>query len=267
MDGTAEDPTAPRLGNEPDAVVVEDKPVDTRYPQREVERPITLHKGMSEVSLELRTRFSPFLSNGTLRARYGITKQVQLGFRYNFGGLYNDPGSNEFVYNLGKAAGLDLTYQIKDFIGVSLGVPVYFDPVATSIQIGVPLRFRLGDNMVFGGLNDLIEIRVTKFMPSYTWEYENELLSKDVSVNTTTNKSNLRLSGYATYQKDPKLAFTGRLGVTAVEFSSTNLLYSLRGALQFTPKRYLDLGAGLGFDDLARASHTFGLDVYLSVRI
>jgi hypothetical protein len=265
IEGTDETPEAP-VGEKPLVAAVV-TPKMTGYPTEFVARPITLTRGTSEVQLSARSTFSPFISNATLRARYGITRQWQIGLRYNIGGLYKDPTSAKNEFNLGKAAGFDVTYQVQHWIGASLSVPVYLDPVAVSVNIGVPLNFRFGDKVTVGGLGDLLEIRATKFVPSYNIELENELHAQQIKTNTTTSKGRLRFAGFGAYQHKPNLAFIGQLGVTAEDFASNDLRYLMRGGLMFTPKRYLDLGASIGFDDLQAASETFGIELSLAVRI
>jgi hypothetical protein len=237
------------------------------YPIEEVARPLTLPRGTSEVAIDIRAVVSPLVSNATLRARFGITRQWQIGLRYNVGGVYKDPVSGSNGFNVGKAAGLEVSYLITDYIAASVAVPVYLDPVATSINIGAPIRFRFGPKVSLGGLDDLLQIRTSKFVPSFTSELENESRKQDVKTNTSTLKGNLRFVGYGVYQQKANLAFFGRLGVTARDFSSNDLLYLLRAGLQFSPKRFVDLGASIGFDDLAQPTRTFGLELSAAVRI
>ena len=265
IEGTSESPDAPVSGETP-IVEVKAAPA-TGYPIEEVARPITLPQGMSEVALELRATLSPFVSNATLRARYGITRQWQIGVRYNGGGFYKDPVTNQSGYNVGKAAGFDVTYLVNSWIGASIGVPIYLDPVATSISIGAPIRFRFGPKVTVGGLGDLLDIRVSKFVPSFYSEYANEGLAEAYRTNTTKPTGNLRFAGYGIYQQKPNLALYGRIGVTARDFSSLDLLYLLRAGLSFSPKRFIDLGASVGFDDLALPGRTFGFEASATFRI
>lgn len=265
MEGTDESPEN-AVSTEPKVVVA--KVVEhTGFPIEAVARPITLPRNMSEVAIELRSTLSPFVSNATLRARYGITRQWQIGLHYNGGGFFEDPVSGKSGYNVGKAAGLDVTYQVQHYVGVTFGVPIYLDPVATAIAVGVPLHFRFGPKYAVGGLDDLLDIRVTKFVPSFYSEEENEVGANNIRTKTITPKGNLRFAGWGMYQHKPNLAFYGRLGVTAVDYSSLNLLYVMRAGLSYSPKRFLDLGASIGFDDLALPGRTFGIEASLAFRI
>nr|MBP9086395.1 hypothetical protein [Kofleriaceae bacterium] len=226
IEGTSESPDAPVTGEAPIVATIKAAP-QTGYPIEEVARPITLPQGMSEVALELRATLSPFVSNATLRARYGITRQWQIGLRYNGGGFYKDPITSKSGYNVGKAAGLEVTYLVNAWIGASIGVPIYLDPVASSISLGAPIRFRFGPKVTVGGLGDLLDIRISKFVPSFYSEYANEGLANAFRTNTTTDTGNLRFAGYGIYQQKPNLALYGRIGVTARDFSSLDLLYLL----------------------------------------
>src|SRR5439155_11532013 len=114
------------------------------YPMEEVVRPITLPANMSEVGLAPHAQVKPYAGADALRARYGITRQVQLGLTYLFAGIYDDPvtmTTKDYGVHGGKAVGLDLTVLLADWIGVRVGVPVYLKPVAASLTIGVPLKF------------------------------------------------------------------------------------------------------------------------------
>jgi len=113
---------------------------------------------------------SRFASSMALRARYGITSKVQLGLTYMLGGLFDDPAtptSSSVALHSGKAVGLDVTVMLQDWIGVQLGVPVYISPLAISIAVGAPIKFTFADKFAIGGLDDLLNIRVKKFAPSF----------------------------------------------------------------------------------------------------
>ena len=83
-----------------------------------------------------------------LRARYGITRQIQLGLTYVLGGIYDDPktAADKIGLHPGKAIGLDVTYLVRDFVGVRVGVPVWIyrpeegGAPAIGLTVGVPLR-------------------------------------------------------------------------------------------------------------------------------
>ena len=98
--------------NRPRAVAAPVAKKPTGYPIEEALRPITLPQNMAEVSIASALRSSPFADADALRARYGITPQVQLGLTYVFGGIYDDPTTDEKTgkaFHAGKAVGLDVT--------------------------------------------------------------------------------------------------------------------------------------------------------------
>lgn len=275
MEGTNEDPDAPRLAGQkdPEVVAVPKKETRTGYPIEEVLRPITLPQNMSEVSLGMLAQVSPYAGSSTLRARYGITRQVQLGLSYLVGGIYAEKnfiaGSSEGTkLHAGKAVGLDLTVSLQDWLAVRVGVPVYVDPVAVGVTLGAPLRFVFANKLVLGGMEDVVNLKIRKFHPSFQQEYINAIGAANDASNTAQSDGFLRFSGYAIYQHKPNLAFIGRFGVDAdLSPGDTGAATSfIRAGLQYSPRRFLDVGGSLGFEDLARGG-SFAPAAYVAVRI
>ena len=285
MEGTNENPDAPKsLGGEPTVPSAPPVLKKSGYPIEEVFRPITLPQNMSEVSLDIHAALSPYTGSSTLRARYGITRQVQLGLSYLIGGIYADedfvPGaSGSTKFHAGKAVGVDVTVLVANWIGIKVGVPVYIDPLAFGLNIGVPVKFVFGDKLALGGLDDLLSIKLTKFAPTFYQESTNATAAAGTDdtggSNTVQSRGALRFSGYAIYQHKPELALVGRLGVTMEDFAATGtqsnaenggLTTFLRAGVQYSAKKFLDIGGSLGFDDLAELG-SFGPAVYLNVRI
>ena len=280
MEGTNENPDAPRIiGEQNQGGVPAAPPVMKKsgYPIEEVFRPITLPQNMSEIGIEMHAQVSPYAGASSLRARYGITRQVQLGLTYLMAGIFAE---KDFVLGSaggtkvhpGKAVGLDVTILVQDWIGIRVGVPVYIDPVAVGLTIGAPLKFVFGNKLAIGGLDDLLSIKLSKFAPSFYQESTNVALARASDTNSVISKGFLRFSGFGVYQHKPNLAIIGRLGVTIDDFSTAKsnagggLTTFLRAGFQYTAKKRIDLGLALGFDNLARAG-TFGPQAYLNVRI
>jgi len=146
-------------------------PKPTGYPIELAQRPITLLKGMGEVSISPHTEFSDFLFVDRLRARYGITSEIQVGLTYAYGALYNEElimgMTKAYDFHAGKAVGLDVQYLITKFLAVKVGVPIYVDPVAVSLQLGAPMKFHITDKFAIGGLDDLLNIKLSKFPVEY----------------------------------------------------------------------------------------------------
>ena len=298
-DGTSEDPGAPRpLGVEekPQVVAVPEKKPESGYPIEEAARPINLPAGMAEVAIGPRfmasvpegAPFGPstmdigYVGSDALRARYGITRQVQLGFTYVLGGIYDDPrtASDKLGFHPGKAIGLDVQYLVRDWVGVKVGVPVWIyrpeegGAPAIGLTIGTPIKFRFGRKLALGGLDDLLAIKITRFAPSFEHEYLNAYRAALDDIGTPGPAGFLRLAGYAVYQQSPKLALIGRVGITFEDFTSTKTQSDrgggsatfIRGGLEYTVRKYLDVGVSAGFEDLS-ALGTFGLTTLLAFRI
>jgi hypothetical protein len=283
MEGRDENPDAPR-GTE---VKVEATigPVETKpagYPVELALRPITLPANMAEVSIAPHLVASPFAATDALRARYGITPKIQLGLTYVMYGVYRsdavDPMITDKSYGIhpGKAGGLDVTVLLTNWAAVRVGLPVYLDPFAMGVTIGAPLKFKLTDQLAVGGMDDLLTIALpigAEFAPSYYHDFINaERANRDVN-NTAQSAGLLRFSGYAIYQQKTNMAIVGRVALEFEDFSAnlTNAgggaTTSIHGGVMFTPKKFLDVGATIGFDDLSRLPESFALSGFLSVRI
>jgi hypothetical protein len=253
----------------------------TGYPIEEYLRPINLPQNMSEVAIGPHAQLgigdgARYQFSDALRARYGITRKVQLGFTYMLGGAYDDPATVEdkIGFHSGKALGFDVTVLLEDWIGIRAGVPFYIKPGAFSLALGVPLRFRVGGKFTVGGLDDLLNIRISKFAPSFYQEAINAQAVVNEDTMTTQSRGQLRISTYGIMQHDRKTAFIGRVGFQMEDFTATRtqsnagggIAYFLRGGVQYSPRRYLDVGFFLGFDDLATIG-SFGPSALLAARI
>jgi hypothetical protein len=275
--GTAENPGAPTSPNTDAPIDAPPPPPPMKksgYPIEEVQRPITLPTFMSEVALDMRTGVappnSPVDAEPTLRGRFGITRQWQIGLEYGIGGFYDDNATDmmdKVEFNTGKSLGFDVTYQALSWVGARVAVPMYLDPFAIGATFGAPLKFRLGPKFAFGGMHDFLSIKFHNFMPSTTSERENEANAGLVATNTGTAAGALRFSTFGVYQAKPNLALGGQLGITLADFSSQDSIYTLRGTLQHSPMKKLDLGAALGFGDLTDARNSFQVNLFAQFRI
>lgn len=279
MEGRDENPDAPKGIDTDVAVTVAPTVVKPAgYPIEEALRPITLPQSMAEVSISPHAVVKPFSGTDALRARYGITKQVQLGLTYVYGGIYDDPTTvkRSYGFHVGKAAGLDVTVLLTNWLGVKVGVPVYFDPVATSFQAGAPMKFIFGSKLAVGGLDDVLNIRITKFAPRLDFEQANAIAADNENNRTVQSRGQIRFAGYVQYQQTPMLALIGRAGVESdlgggaegalgTDGSSGTRTF-IHARAQYTPKPNLDVGGGLGFEDLADEG-SFGFSLFLAGRI
>ncbi|HET7505932.1 MAG TPA: hypothetical protein VFK02_33160 [Kofleriaceae bacterium] len=279
VSGKDENPDAPRsmLDSETPAVAAT-APVKPRtgYPLEDVARPVTLPQNMSEVSINPHAAVSPYAGATALRARYGITSKIQLGVTYMLGGIFDDPATTESKqgFHPGKAVGPDVTVMLQDWIGVQVGVPIYISPFAISLALGAPMKFTFGDKFAIGGLDDLLNIRISKFAPTFYQEVQNATNANDNLTNTIKSQGELRVSVFGIYQYEPDLAFTGKTGIQMEDFSTgktdgcaggclTTFIYA---GLKYSPRKYLDLGASIGFDDLAHGG-SFAPAGFLAFRI
>jgi hypothetical protein len=275
MNGTDENPDAPK-GTEEHVVVT--APVVKRpagYPIEEVLRPITLPENMSEVAIGPHFQVSPYAASDALRGRYGITRQVQLGLTYVTFGVYDDPTNvaKKYAFHPGKALALDVTVLLKNWVGVRVGVPLYFDPFAMSVQLGAPMKFVFDDKLAIGGLEDVVTITAKEFSPSLYQEAANAVGAANKMAGGSQSRGRLRFSGYAEYQQSRQLALIGRLGLDFDDFSANKNAQGygggvifIRAGVLYSVRRYFDLGASLGFDDLAKGG-SFGPQINLAVRI
>ena len=278
MNGTDENPDAPRdVGGEAKVVAV--APAMTRapgYPVEEALRPLTLPQSLSEISISPHFQASPYAGSDALRARYGITPQVQLGFTYVMYGVFEDPTTMKQKFHAGKAAGLDVTVVLQRWLAVRGGVASYFDPLAFGLQLGAPIKFTFGDKVAIGGLDDLLSIRISKFAPTFYSEQQNAAAAASLMSHTEQSRGHLRFSGYGIYQYATKTALIGRIGLdddlgtggggSAGTSSTSPTTMFVRAGLSLTPRKSVDVGGSVGFDDLAHAG-SFGLALSLAVRI
>jgi hypothetical protein len=278
MEGRDENPDAPRGGEDkPQVVTAPTEPKTTGYPIELAQRPITLVANMAEVAIDPHIRVGAPVSGTTaLRARYGITRQVQLGLTYVIGGLYGEPPGSDMDYKFhpGKAGGLDVTVLVTNWAAVRVGVPVYLDPFALSLAVGAPMKFHIGDKVAIGGLDDLLNITIKEFAPSFYQETLNAAAADRQMTGSAQSRGTLRLSAFGIYQHKPNLAIIGRAALEFDDFATNRgangyggATTSIHGGVSFSPKRFLDVGGTLGFDDLSQMPDSFTLSGFLAVRI
>jgi hypothetical protein len=284
MNGVNENPDNPHaMTNQPDApVVVAPVAKPTGYPIQEVLRPITLPQNMSEISIAPHLQVSPFLASDAIHARYGITSKVQLGLSYAYFGAYDrdltDPAaSSKIGFHSGKTFGIDVTILLQNWLALRVGVPLYINPVAFALAIGAPIKFTFGDKFAVGGLDDLLLIKLSKFAPSLYQEGYNAEAAHNLTTNTQQSNGHLRFSFYGEYQHDDKLALIGRIGIDtdlgatsggggAGTSSNSGTQTFIKAGLQYSPRKYFDIGGQLGWDDLSTLG-TFGPQLFLALRI
>jgi len=269
--GGEEDPDAPLIGEQP----VETGPTapvqkKTGYPIAEVERPITLPDFTSEVRLDLRLFPDPVDAEFGLRARYGITRQAQVGVRYNIGGFYDDgkpAGDDKATFNTGKAVALEFQYLLQEWVAPRVTIPMYVDPFAIGMTLGAQLKFKILEKLALVGFDDVVGFKLTdKFVPDLESERVNEAYADALTVSGFNPDGYLRFDGGVVYQAKPNVAVGARLGVTFVDFSDNDAPTSMRLNVQFTPKKMIDVIGQLGMNALDD-TNSFNIGAALAVRI
>jgi hypothetical protein len=263
--GASETPTAPdaAVGMEQPAVettTAEQSARPETYPIAVALRPITLYSGMFEVGAGAAMYPSPAAFTTTLRGRYGITDQVEVGLRYAALGV--DEGGTV----MGKAMAVDVVVEITEWAAAQLSVPVLLEPFAMGFTLGAPLKFRFGDSfaLFFGG--DLFSYRIKDFVPSVVDPRINAGRTDDVATGTLVSSGNLRLIGGAIYQLEPHMSLSGDFGI-AVEFADNEKTDVPLGAtFSYTFADLLDLSGRLGFDNIGSGG-TFSLTAGLTARL
>lgn len=267
MEGTSENPEAPVDFDAPPPPVAAPKAAKpTGYPMEEVARPLTLQRFQTEVGFDTRNTFSPFVNGSALRARFGVTDKVQVSLVYNVGGLYDD-GRDKITFNTGKAVGVGATVQLAPWVAAAVSFPMYLEPFAASMTLGAPMKFRFAERYALVLAEDVVDVRLTEFVPSLIDEAANEVQAGRVGTNTTRNKGNLRFGGAGYYQHRPNLALVGRIAVSFIDFKSIDIGYLLKAGAQYSVRKNLDLSALVGFDDLEEAKRTFGLTLSAQIRL
>lgn len=269
MEGTAENPDAPKLPFEEEPVDQPDAPppVMTGYPIQEVLRPLTLPAVTSEVGLEVGSRFDPVDMEMALRARYGITRQWQVGVRYLIGGVYEDEMTEESGFNTGKAFGVDLSYLVFDWMAAKITLPFYVDPFAMGVTIGAPMKFRFADKFAIVALDDFLDIKINTFIPSLKSEAENESRVAEDEVGTITPDGNIHLRAGIIYQQAENLAIRGNFVQTFADFGDDDNPTGVELIGQYSVNEDFDIAGRAGIDALDRSSSTFGIILFGQYRI
>ena len=263
--GASETPSAPDA-----AVGMEQPAVETTTAERSVRpetypievalRPITLYSGTVEVGAGAGMYPSPAAFTTTLRGRYGITDQVEVGLRYAALGV--DEGGAV----TGKAMAVDVVVGITDWAAAQLTLPVLLDPFAMGFTLGAPLKFRFGDDFALFFGSDLFSYRIKDFVPSVVDPRINAGRVDAVATGTLVSSGSLRLIGGAIYQLAPHMSLAGDFGVAVELADNENTNVPLGATLSYTFGDLLDLSGRLGFDNIGRGG-TFSLTAGLAVRL
>ncbi|MBL4634865.1 MAG: hypothetical protein JKY56_13415 [Kofleriaceae bacterium] len=261
--GSDENPDVPAYGFADRSAPKEDAIKSTGpsgYPLRAIDRPINLPGGMSEVTLTSDVNVDPFAVGGLLRGAYGITKEAQLSLNYGLGAF------SDSNFSTGKAVALEGQYLIKNFLAVQIAVPVYLDPLAVGLVLGVPMRFQFFDKLRLDIGRDFLGIKLHEFLPSIENARQNDRFIGNLANNTIIPQYTIKTSVIGTYQHTDATALNAELGVQFDDSESAATTLMHVGVLHSTSNKF-DLGARIGAVDMASFTDSFALRLFLRVRI
>ncbi len=260
--GMEENPDAPTTGGDDtnQRVVMKAPTGPVEYPVESHRRPITLHGGMSQATLDYPVFFDPFRTAGQLVAAYGITAEIEAQLRYGIGSYSNDASK----YYAGKSVALGGVYQVMPWLGAQLELPILLDPFAMGVTLGAPLKFRFDKFALFVG-RDLVTFKIAKFAPIVEDALATEALRAAEEVNAILPDGTLRITGGIIYALKPNMSITGETGIVAVDFAGDEATWLLRASVAMESKRF-DYGARLGIEDLDD-TESINLALFGSLRI
>lgn len=231
------------------------------YPREVVARPLILHAGMTQVTFDTLSNVDDFFVTSLLEARHSVNPRVQIGLGYNPGAVDGDG------FTPGKAFSVEARYLITDWLVAQAKIPVFVDPFSLGVTVGAPMKFRFGDKLAFILGQDLISVKLVRFVAAVEDPLFNDGQVAADDVNTTLDAGELRFLGGVIYQYSPELAITAESGILAKDFSNTDAGVPLLATLTYASSSKLDLGARVGFRNLDDATGTFGATILVAVRL
>ena len=263
------------------AAAVKARPRTTKatYPVELTRRPMTLPQNTAEISLD-----APIVFGGTvdhaastapdlgaratqvLRAAYGVTQDIQVGVSYGFGSERLSPPDGAKGFEAGKAFSLDGAYTVvPDHLAVSLSLPFYADPFATSLTLGAPFRINVGEQLALVGGQDLVEIAINKW-PVRIGDPEFNLdQAARGEGDVSPSKGAVNLQFGAQVQLKKHIALSGFTRIHFEDFVGDDLRVPLWLGVTWS-KWNLDLGGRLGFARLDE-SDSFGVALSVAYRL
>lgn len=236
-------------------------PKPTGYPEKVVDRPITLHRNMVEANFDYYVNASPFRGDGLVGGRYGVSDQIEVGLRYGFGSASSDG------YSTGKTLALDAEYLIRPWVAAQLSIPILVDPLAVGVTLGAPMKFSFFNKLAFELGRDLVSFRTNRFVPEIENAQATEALVAADDVGTEPDNGEIHIEAKAIYQARPNIAGELRAALTAPDFSLPSdapLLFDV--GVVYTHEKRLDIGGRLGFQDLNQAGDSFGISLFAGWR-
>jgi hypothetical protein len=231
------------------------------YPDRVIDRPLTLPGSTSEVSFALPVLVDPYAFGATLRGTYAITSDVQVGLRYGLGAFTEDG------FNVGKAVSLDTQYRFTDNISAQVAIPAFLDPFAVGLVLGAPMRFKFFDTFLILVGEDLVSIKLHEFFPSIDNAGQNAANILRLETNEITPLWLGTASVRGVYQWSEKTALDAQFGFQVDDRRETASTTLFNVGLLRVHNQDLDFGARLGATSLSEFVDTFGLSVFANYRI
>jgi len=282
-EGPIADPNIPDAPPEGDAITVEDleeggvravkkqRYTKKTYPLELVKRPLTLAAAQAEISLD-----SPFLMGSgnptlwqVLRARYGITRDIEGGITYSFGLLNLSPPDGVETFEPGKGFSFDGAYTIwAEHLAVAMSLPFYVDPDAFGMgfNLSIPFRVNLGSRWAIFGGQDLLQVRIVKMPVDPANPGANLAIVAASAGGGEEPRGNLAINVGGMFQFKPNVAIYATMGFRYLDFEDTGAPVSLFGGATWSRHNRLDLGGRLGFLDMDN-SDSFSLSVYAAYRL
>lgn len=267
LEGKTEDPEFIKNEEPTDVLATPAAAEVPRWSDQEVQRPLTLPALTAELRLDLPVRPFLFSADYILGVRFGVVDELELGIDYNIGGSYDD-GRDALLFNPGKGMQLSATYRFHSMLGARLAIPMYFDPFAFGVVMGLPTKFVINKRLAFGTTGEMLGLRVYEFLPTLRSELPNEANANQIAASGNTSRGYFRMVGYTQYQWRDKTVILGQIGVELPDFGTLKVVYPLKGGIQHTVLAgRADLVGLVGFDDLSFAEDSFGFDLGVRFRL
>lgn len=242
------------------------------YPRELVRRPMTLAEDQAEIVLDV-----PFVAGDghptltqVLRGSFGVTVDLQLGVTYSVGLERLNAQTGEDGFEAGKAFSADAAYTIiPGYLAAQVRLAFYADPdlFGLGLVLGVPFKLTFAERwQIFGGA-DLVTIKL-KGLAVYPSDPARNLgaAALDARGGVTPSGSVDVTLGVA-FQVQQALAVWGTVGYGWPDFDTKDQPFGLFAGLTYSPRRFWDLGARLGFLALDEPAASFSIGAFAALRM
>jgi len=261
------DAATTNLGDEPATRVARKRGRYTKknYPLELIKRPLTLARRQAEITFDVPFVFDAKTLTQVLRADYGVTQDFQLGLTYSFGLETLSPSH----FEAGKAFSLDCGYTIvPGWLSVVGRLPMYVDPFAMGVTLGVPFRVPLVGKWALHGGHDLVAVRIHRFpVDAADPAYNLGALAATRPGFGKEPDANLNINFGAIYQAKPNVGVYGTMAYRFPDLSTDDQPISLFVGATWAKSRKLDFGARAGCGRLDDVGATFTLALYTAYRL